>query len=117
MKQQRFWADEVIPTILNRDVKEAKAEQEALIKARPGNARSYSHLGVLLHFSGQTKEALHNFERAVELDPIFADPHVHMGRIYIVQGKLDLALRHAHQAEKLGNRSLVEQLARYPNIK
>ncbi len=116
MKPQRFWADEVIPTILNRDVEQVKAEQEALIRARPGDARPYSHLGVLLHFQGRTTEALHHFEKAVELDPVFAEPHVHMGRIYIVQGNLELARRHAHEAEKLGDRSLVEQLARYPNV-
>jgi hypothetical protein len=39
-----------------------------------------------------------------------------LGRIYAVRGNHDLALRHAREAERLGDASLLRQLERYPAV-
>ena len=111
-----FWRERVIQPFLDADVDAAIAEQCAILRRDPSNPRAYFALGTLLHFQGQTDKAMEFFLRAIELDPAYAAPHVSLGRIHIVRHDYDLAWKHAREAERLGNRSLVEQLERYPKV-
>jgi adenylate cyclase len=110
----RFWRDNVIQPSLNREVDAALAEQQAILAKDPNNSNAYFALGTLLHFQGETEQAIRHFERSVELGPTNAAPHLSLGRIYAVRGDYELAWKHARSAESLGARDLVEMLERYP---
>ncbi len=112
-----FWRDEVIQPGLERDTDEAIAEQRAVVKVGPNNARAHYAAGMLYHFKGQRQSAIASFLRAIECDSAYAAPHVSLGRIYAVEGNYDLAWQHARAAERRGDTSLLEQLERYPNLK
>ncbi len=112
-----FWRKEVIQPGLTRDTDDTIAEQLALLKIDPRNARAHFALGTLYYFKGERTLAVRCFEKAIACDPAYAAPHASLGRIYAVQGSYDLAWRHAREAARLGDRSLLEQLERYPNLK
>jgi tetratricopeptide (TPR) repeat protein len=110
-----FWRQEVAQPMLDQDVEAGIAEQQAILECDPRNARAHFALGTLAHFRGDSAAAIAYFRKAIELDPAYAAPHVSLGRIYAVEGDDDSAWRHAEEAERLGDRSLMEQLRRYPN--
>lgn len=112
-----FWRKEIIQPALDVDVDDAFAEQQAILERDPKNPHAYFALGTLNHFHGQPDTAIPLFIKAIELDPTYAAPHVSLGRIYAVKGFNDLAWKHAREAMRLGDRSLVEQLERFPNLK
>lgn len=109
-----FWRNQVIQPALDSDVDAAVREQQAIVGRDPRNAPAHFALGTLAHFRGQVDAAVACFFRAIELDPAYAAPHVSLGRIEVVRGRYDEAWKHAREAERLGDRSLVEQLERYP---
>ena len=102
--------------MLDQEVEAGMAEQQALLEADPGNARAHFALGTFAHFRGDSASAIDHFRKAIELDPNDPAPHVSLGRIRAVEGDYDAARQHACEAERLGDRSLVEQLNRYPNV-
>jgi tetratricopeptide (TPR) repeat protein len=110
-----FWRQEVAQPMLDRDVEASIAEQRAILERDPQNARAHFALGTLAYFRGHSAAAIKYFRKAIELDPACAASHVSLGRMYAVEGDYDLAWRHAREAERLGDRSLVGQLERYPN--
>ena len=110
-----FWRQDVVQPIFDRDVEACVAEQLAILERDPRNARAHFALGTLAQFCGDSASAIAYFRKASELDPTAAAPHVSLGRIYAVASDYDLAWQHAREAERLGDRSLVEQLERYPN--
>ncbi len=112
-----FWRKEVIQPGMERDTDDAIAEQLALLKSDPQNARAQFALGTLYYFKGDGALAVNCLEKAIACDLTYAAPHVSLGRIYAVQGSYDLAWRHAREAARLGDRSLLEQLQRYPDLK
>ncbi len=112
-----FWRKEVIQPALNRDVDAAVAEQQAILANDPNNANAYFALGTLLHFQGVTQQAIQHFQKSIQLNAGNAAPHLSLGRIYALRGEYELAWKHAHAAETLGARDLVEMLERYPNLK
>ena len=109
-----FWRRELIQPALNTEVEAEIAAQQAILERDPSNAPAHFALGTLAHFGGETDAAVTFFLRAIELDPAYAAPHVSLGRICIVKGDYDEARKHAHEADRLGDRSLAEQLRRYP---
>lgn len=109
-----FWRKQVIQPALDREVEEAIAEQQAILEQEPSSAPAHFALGTLRHFCGQRDAAIRHFERAIELDPAYAAPHASLGRIHAVEGRYEEAWIHAREAARLGDRSLLEQLERYP---
>jgi len=112
-----FWRNQIIQPSLDRDVEDAVAEQRAILERDPSNPQAHLALGALFHLKGQTDPAIECFQKAIELDPAFAAPHASLGRIYAVRGQYEAAWKHAREAARLGDRSLVEQLERYPKAK
>jgi len=112
-----FWRDSVIQPALDRDVGAAVAEQRAILADDPNNAQAYFALATLSHFQGEIEQAIQSFQKAIEIDPTYAAPHVSLGRIYAVRGEYEQAWEHARAAETLGARDLVEMLERYPNLR
>jgi tetratricopeptide (TPR) repeat protein len=109
-----FWRREVVQPILDRDIELNIAEQRTILEQDPHNASAHFALGTLYYFSANRHAAVSHFEQAIELDPSYAAPHVSLGRILALQGSDQEAWAHAREAERLGDRSLVEQLERYP---
>jgi Flp pilus assembly protein TadD len=112
-----FWRKQVIEPALDRDAEAAVREQQAILRRNPRDAKAHFALGELCHLRGETGPAMDFYIRAIELDATYAAPHSSLGRIYAVRGDYDLAWQHAREAERLGDRSLVEQLERYPKLK
>jgi tetratricopeptide (TPR) repeat protein len=110
-----FWRTDVIQPGMERDTDAALAEQRTILSMEPKNSRAHFALGTLYHFKGLTEKAIASFLEAIACDSAYAAPHVSLGRIYAVQGRYDLAWRHAREAERLGDGCLLEQLRRYPN--
>ena len=108
-----FWRRDIIQPALHHAIQAEMAEQFAILGREPDNARAHFALGTLNHFQGGTEEAIRLYLRAIELDPSYAAPHISLGRIYAVKGLYDEAWKHAREAERLGDRSLVAQLERY----
>jgi tetratricopeptide (TPR) repeat protein len=73
--------------------------------------------GVLLHHAGRLTDAARELEKALELDPYYAAPHYHLGRVYQAQGKKVEAIEHyrlylAHAARgDVGRSSAISALA------
>jgi tetratricopeptide (TPR) repeat protein len=112
-----FWRKQVIQPTLDRDVDTAIAEQRIILERDPRNPQAHFALGALHYSRGEAERAMAFYRKAIELDPMYAAPHVTLGRIYAVRGRYELAWKHAREAERLGDRSLVDQLGRYPNVK
>jgi len=112
-----FWRHDVIRRVLDHEVQAEIAEQRATLAREPENPGAHFALGTLCHVQGRNDEAIALYLRAIELDPNYAAPHVSLGRIWAVKGAYDEALKHAHEAERLGDRSLMEQLERYLKVK
>lgn len=110
-----FWRQEVVQPVLDKDVEEAIAEQQAILQQNARNAGAHFALGTLTNFKGDQEAAVNHFRQAIDLDPNYPAPHVSLGRILVLQGDTAGAWEHARAAERLGDRSLVELLDRYPS--
>ena len=110
-----FWREEVAQPMFDRDVEANVAEQKAILERDPGNARAHFALGTLAYFRGDRASAITYLLKAIELDPTDAAPRASLGRIRAVEGDYESAWRHAAEAARLGDRSLLEQLERYPH--
>jgi len=112
-----FWRKDVVQRALDRHLEAVIAEQRAILEREPDNAKVHFALGTFEYFRGNSDAAVALFRKAIELDPNYAAPHVSLGRIDAMAEAYDLAWKHAREAERLGDPSLVEQLGRYPNLK
>lgn len=111
-----FWREQVIQPALEQDLRDAISERLAILERDPSDARAHFALAMLRHFQGDYDAARTLFARAIVLDDEYAAPHVGLGRIDIVQGRYGEAWHHAQEAARLGDRSLLEQMERYPNL-
>lgn len=111
---ENFWRDQVIQPALNNEVNDAVAEQRAILAKDPNNAKAYFALGTLSHFQGEIEQAIHYYQKSIELNPSDAAAHLSVGRIHAVRREYTEAWKHARAAEALGARDLVEMLERYP---
>jgi protein O-GlcNAc transferase len=111
-----FWRQQVIQPSLDSDLNAAIEEQVSILQHDPSNPRAHFALGTLRHLQGNTKAAVALFERAIALDPQYPAPHVSLGRIHAVEGRYEDAWRHAREAAALGDRSLLSQMKRYPDV-
>lgn len=109
-----FWRKKVIQPALASEEEATIREQEELLQKDPSNPKPYFALGTMAHFRGGTDEAIQYLLKAIELDPNYAAPYVSLGRIYAIQGQNEPAWNYAKEAARLGDRSLIEQLERYP---
>jgi len=58
----------------------------------PHKARPHNNRGQIYYTQGKVKEALREFNKAIELDSTLADAYYNRGLIYYDQGKIDQAL-------------------------
>ncbi len=108
-----FFRRDVVDFAIGKDLDSAIAEQLARIDRDPQEAEPYCALGVFFRMQGRIEDAIQVHQRALELDPSYALPHRELGQIYAVQEHYEKAWRHAREAARLGDRSLLELLERY----
>ncbi len=113
MKSSDFFRREVVDFAISRDIESAIAEQLARIDLNPREAEPYCALGVFFRMQGRIEDAAQMQQRAIELDPNYALPHRELGQIYAVREQYEEAWRHARQAARLGDPSLLDLLERY----
>src|SRR6058998_2380168 len=64
----------------------------------PRSARIEDEIGFLLAVQGGRDEAVHHFERALELDPQFAPAHYHLGVAYWLRQEPARSIPHLEMA-------------------
>jgi tetratricopeptide (TPR) repeat protein len=77
---------------------EAVAQLRKVVGANPDMRDAWEMLGVTLLEMDRKKEAIEALDRTIALDPTRADPHLALARIYALDGRRDLAVRHAEVA-------------------
>ncbi len=66
---------------------------EDSLKLLPRDVFLRNDLGVSYFRLGETQEALKEFDKANELDPLFPNPYLHKAAIFLIEGKnLDIAV-------------------------
>jgi tetratricopeptide (TPR) repeat protein len=98
---------------LNYDVDAEVEFQDRFLEENPNSAKAYYNLGVLYYFQGKVEAAIISYKKTLEIDPDFSEAHKSLGEIYAVREQYDLAWSHAKDAEKLGDKRLIEMLRRY----
>jgi Flp pilus assembly protein TadD len=73
---------------------EARPYLAQALQINPNNSKTVSEMGILLEKSGNSADALRNFQEAVKLDPTLAEAYYHAARICQKLGKADEAKRY-----------------------
>ena len=72
--------------------------------ADPGNAREAFDAGMRLVTATRYDQAIMNFNRAVDLQPNFADAYRMRGRAYVAESNADQAIRDFNEAIRLDSK-------------
>ncbi len=113
-KQREPFFRRVAGQMLDAETERHLAEQQAALARNPDWAEGYYHLAQLyrVHHYNQD-EAKRLLLLALEKKPSLAEAHLALGEIYIAEGDLASARRHAEFAAQLGNDRLREQMRRH----
>ena len=65
----------------------------------PIKPATYFNYGQLLYHTNRQEEAIVSFKKVLELNPQFPRAHIFLGKVYLLQGKPDLALEEMQQEE------------------
>ena len=78
--------------MMSKDLDRAKTEAEIAISLNPNYALAYAVLGGVHTYSGRQPEAIQMIERAMRLDPAWAQQYLHfLGTAYLLAGKYETA--------------------------
>ena len=89
-----------------------KAEEalDKAIKYDKGNYEAYYHRGCAKINGKKPKDAIADFEKAIELKPDYADAYFNIGRAYILLKDPDKACEYYKLAQKHGRQNLEDYL-------
>jgi superkiller protein 3 len=90
---------------------EAVAQLEKVVAASPDMADVWEMLGVTLIEQGRKAEGIRAYDRTIALDPTRAEPHLALARLYALDGRRDLAEKHAEIAARREPGKAFETLA------
>jgi len=98
-----------------RQLNEALHHLEKAISFCQDKAVYFNNYGVVLKDAGRWKDAIAAFQRAVELDPAYADAHANLAATYLLQNDLDraeneLAIVLARTPKHVAGRNLLRDL-------
>ena len=79
-------------------LREAMAEFQTALRARPGYAEGHSNLGMALELAGRPDEAVKEYETALRWSPGLVEAHHNLGRLLAREGKLPAAIAHLEVA-------------------
>ena len=114
-KDAHLWLNYGIALLLNKQYSEATAVLENTLVVIQENentswnpvetadlkVQSYYNLGLAYYQSGQIEKAIVAYQKAIKLEPNFADAYGGLGIIYWRSGNLDDAIRHCQKAIKI----------------
>ena len=114
-KDTHLWLNYGIALLLNKQYREAIAVLEnTLVVIRDNEntnrnsteiadlkVQSHYNLGLASYHSGQIEKAIATYQKAIQLEPNFADAYGGLGVIYWRTGDLDAAIRHCQKAIKI----------------
>jgi TolB-like protein/tetratricopeptide (TPR) repeat protein len=72
---------------------EAEAQLRQAVALDPMSLVAHGNLGLVLHINGRTRDAIAQLEATERMDPAFAFPLLLLHRLYLLEGRLDDALR------------------------
>jgi TolB-like protein/class 3 adenylate cyclase/Tfp pilus assembly protein PilF len=67
------------------------------IEFDPVKAITYFNFGQLLYYANHFEDAIQSFKKNLELNPQFPRAHIFLGKVYLLQGKPNLALMEMQQ--------------------
>jgi tetratricopeptide (TPR) repeat protein len=73
-----------------------------VIENAPNKSRAYNNYAVALNESGKFDESIKYFQKAIEVDGTYAEPHVNLASIYHARGDRPMALQHYMDALNIG---------------
>ena len=79
-------------------LREAMAEFQTALRARPGYAEGHSNLGMALELLGNPTEAAKEYEIALRWSPGLVEAHHNLGRLLVREGELPAAIAHLEVA-------------------
>jgi tetratricopeptide (TPR) repeat protein len=79
---------------------EALEQLRKVVRVNPAMRDAWEMLGVTLTELHRKQEAIEAFDRTVALDPLSAEPHLALARIFALDGRRDVALQHAELAAR-----------------
>jgi len=107
-----FWRGRSLMGVSRYD--EATADFKTAVKLNPAHVDAYDNLGWLYARAGNYQESTSNLTRAIELKPDNGWAYYYRGQIRYKMGEMDLAVRDAEEACRLG---LQDACAMYERIK
>ena len=114
-KDSHLWLNYGIALLLNKQYSEAVAVlKNTLVVIRTNEntskspteiadlkVQSHYNLGLAYYHSDQTEKAVAAYQKAIQLNPNFADAYGGLGVIYWRTGNIDAAIRHCQKAIKI----------------
>ena len=114
-KDSHLWLNYGIALLLNKQYSEAVAVlKNTLVVTRANEntsrnpteiadlkVQSHYNLGLAYYHNDQTEKAVAAYQKAIQLNPNFADAYGGLGVIYWRTGNLDAAIRHCQKAIKI----------------
>jgi arylsulfatase A-like enzyme/Flp pilus assembly protein TadD len=79
---------------------EAVDQFRKVVRANPDMRDAWEMLGATLTELDRRKEAIEALDRTIALDPTSAEPHLALARIFVLEGRRDVALQHADLAAR-----------------
>jgi choline-sulfatase len=77
---------------------EAVAQLRKVVAANPDMRDAWEMLGVTLLEMDRTQEGIQAFDRTIALEPTRAEPHLALAKLYVLDGRRELAIQHAEIA-------------------
>ncbi len=90
----------LVPDVDNH-LNKAREMITAVIREKPHISGAHHQLGIILQGSGQLKEAIDSFERALEINPSSAGSHAHIGFALARMGRASEGIEHIRYAMRL----------------
>jgi len=73
-----------------------------VIQKAPGKARGYNNYAIALLETGKHAEAMNSFQKSIECDNWYGEPHVNLASLYQAGGNIDKAMEHYKRALEIG---------------
>ncbi len=111
--KSRLYMDEGYRLMVNYSkFDEAEQTLDKAIKYDKSNYEAYYHRGCVKVNQKRYKDAIADFEKAVELNPNYADAYFNLGKTYFLLNDEDKACEYYKLAEKHGRPNLEDYLRR-----
>jgi Flp pilus assembly protein TadD len=95
--------DQGYKAYLKRQFGEAASYLNTVLSTQPNHARAHNLMGKIYHRGNKMQLAVGEYNKAIEADARYAEPHFNMGVAYYDQGNYKEAERSFDEAVRLDN--------------